>query len=130
MSTYKQNPADIFLTEEYFTNGNMQPCGGASSQEVNAQEQEAAFNTELQGNYATRFGQQSQIFQQLTNALNPILAAGPNQQGYSAPEKAAFNSEAITGVGANYANAERAVNSQEAGLGNGGGAGTAQGSGL
>ena len=107
----KDIPSGVSNDGVYEYTGEVNKFGGASEQEQAAQASEASFNTELQGQYATRFNDQQEILQQLTNALSPIVAAGPNQLGYSAPELAALNTEAVSGVGANYANAERAVKS-------------------
>lgn len=56
--------------------------------------------------YQQNFGQQQAIFSSINNALEPILAAGPNQQGFSAAENAALTGAAINSNAAQARNAE------------------------
>lgn len=51
----------------------------------------------------------------LNATLNPIVEAGPNQTGFSAPEEAALNTQAIDSTAGNYANAERKIQTDTAG---------------
>jgi hypothetical protein len=76
---------------------------------------EQSFQTALQNNYNTNFASQQGILANLNQTLAPIAEAGPNQTGFSAPELAALNTQAINTTGANYANAERAIQTQTAG---------------
>jgi hypothetical protein len=69
----------------------------------------------LQQNYATNFGNQQQILKQLNSVLAPIVAAGPDQTGFSPSERAAFNTQAIDTTGAASANAQRAIANETAG---------------
>lgn len=90
---------------------------GASSAETGLEGQEASLASILQGNYATRFASQQQMLGALNSSLTPTLQAGPNQTGFSAPELAAYNTQALNTTGANYANAARALSGQLAGRG-------------
>lgn len=90
---------------------------GASGAEKGLEGQEADLASILQGNYATRFASQQAMLGAINSSLSPTLEAGPNQTGFSAPELAAFNTQAINTTGANYANAAKALNGQLAGRG-------------
>lgn len=65
------------------------------------------------------FGASSNVFNTLTAAYSPIVAAGPNQPGYSLPEKQALDSQAIDATGAAYSSARQAIGEQEASIGGG-----------
>jgi hypothetical protein len=56
--------------------------------------------------YQQNFGEQQGIFSSITKELQPILAAGPNQQGFSAAENAALTGQAINATAANARNAQ------------------------
>lgn len=88
---------------------------GPSGAEKELAGQEQSFSQMLQENYQTQFANQSQVLSTLNHTLTPIVDAGPNQQGYSAPELAAMNTQAINSTGANYKNAAQALNGQLAG---------------
>jgi hypothetical protein len=93
-------------------------CGSSGAQQK-LSAQQAAFFGELQQSYGTEFAGQQQILNTLTNALTPILQAGPGQQGFSPQEAAAINTQIGQGVGANYAKASQALNTQLAARGGG-----------
>ena len=94
-------------------------CGGASNQQVMLEREQAGFYDSLRQEYQQVFGEHQAILGKLTSAFEPILAAGPNQEGFSAPEKQALNTQADEGVGNNYANAAKAVNASIAAEGGG-----------
>lgn len=56
--------------------------------------------------YNTQFGNQQGILSSLTNTLSPILNAGPNQEGFSAAEKAGLTGQAINATAANTRSAQ------------------------
>ncbi len=56
--------------------------------------------------YNQNFGEQQGILSSLTNTLSPILQAGPNQEGFSAAEKAGLQGQAINATAANSRNAQ------------------------
>lgn len=78
----------------------------ATMQEYNAQQQQVF--QENQALYAT-----------VNSVLQPILNAGPNQQGFSQPELNTLNSQAVEGTAENYAGAAKAVNEHLAAEGGG-----------
>jgi hypothetical protein len=93
-------------------------CGASQAQQDTANQQSAFFTT-LMGQASSVFGSASGVFNDLVSAYAPIVAAGPNQQGYSAGELAALNSGAITNVGTQYKNASEAVGENIAAQGGG-----------
>ena len=102
-------------------------CGATSGQEQIGQQQNALFGT-LQQQLSTVFGSSSSVFNDLVNSYSPIVAAGPNQQGFSAAEDASLKSQAITNVGQGYQNVRQTVGEQEAAQGGGNLPGVASGS--
>lgn len=74
-------------------------CGPTGGQ-TNALKSDEAFRNMLTTNYSQVFGQNQALFQNLTSNLGELLAAGPGQQGYTAPELAAKNSQAINDASA------------------------------
>lgn len=93
-------------------------CGSTSGQRSVAQGQTNLFNT-LTNQAKTEFGDSSAVFQDLNNTFAPIVAAGPNQQGFSAVEDAALKSAAITSTGEAYRHAAQAVKENNAAIGGG-----------
>lgn len=95
-------------------------CGATTAQKQIAGSQQG-FMSQLDAAFGQNFGKQSDLYQNLTRSLTPTLNAGPNQQGFSAEENAALNTNAINTTGANYRNAAQAVGGQLAGRGDGSG---------
>jgi hypothetical protein len=58
------------------------------------------------------YGQRTAITSALTSAFTPILNAGINQEGYSAGEKTALNTQAEEGVAGAYQQASAALGSK------------------
>lgn len=100
---------------------------GPSSQEQQLANQGQSFSEMLQGNYGTLFGDQQGVLNSINKSLSPILAAGPSQQGFSAQERAALNTQAINSAGAASRNAQQAVGNFTAGQGGGGSTGILSG---
>lgn len=80
-------------------------CGPSGAQKSLAGEQASFFN-DLMASYQQNFGQQQAIFSSINKALEPILEAGPNQQGFSAAENAALTGAAINSNATQARNAE------------------------
>src|SRR5579863_1274728 len=76
------------------------------------------FKTATQQGQA-EFGAADTEFNDLTKAMNPIVAAGPDQPGWSAAESNAINSQTINQTAAAYKNAAVAVKGDIAGQGGG-----------
>lgn len=92
---------------------------GASDQQTEIQNAQIDFMQTLQSEYSTVFGENQGILKSLTASFEPILAAGPNQQGFSVPELKSLESTAKEGVGQNYAQAAKALGDQQAAAGGG-----------
>ena len=80
--------------------------------------QSSLFNTAVQQGQA-EFGATNKEFNDLTNTMNPIMEAGPDQLGFSAQQEAAINANTIDTTAAQYKNAATAVKSDIAGQGGG-----------
>lgn len=68
---------------------------------------------------STVFGNASSVFQSLQSAYAPIVAAGPNQQGFSGAENAALNTQATEGTAQEYSQAAKQVGTAAAAAGGG-----------
>jgi hypothetical protein len=110
-----------------FLRGNMLGSCGPSSAESMSQGAQQSLAQEMQANYATRFADQQQVLDRLNQSLSPIVAAGPNQQGFSPEELANLNTQAINTTGAAARNATQATQTSLAGRGGGGDSGLVSG---
>jgi hypothetical protein len=84
---------------------------GPTSAQIELQTEQASFYKEMTKDYATQFAGQQAILGTLTSAWAPILAAGPNQYGFSAAQDATLRAQAVEGTAQTYQQAEQAVNS-------------------
>lgn len=100
---------------------------GPSFQEKAIANDSQNFSTALQQNYGTLFSNQQNVLNTLNRSLSPITSAGPNQQGYSAQELAALNTQAINSAGAANKQAMQAARTFGAGQGGGGTSGLTSG---
>jgi hypothetical protein len=100
---------------------------GPSSQENAIANSNQSFANLLQGNYNTLFGQQQGVLNSINRSLSPILAAGPNQHGFSGDTLAALQTQAINNAGATNRNAQQAARTYGAGEGGGGTSGLTSG---
>ena len=107
------------IDEFYNYKGPVALTCGASAQQTQVEAAQQSFYTQLQSQATAEFGAASGVFQGLMATFAPIVAAGPSQQGFSQQENANLNSQAITQVGQNYANAKAAVGNAEAAEGGG-----------
>ena len=92
---------------------------GPSSQENSLQSSSGAFSTQLMNNYSQLFSQQQGVLKGLNASLNPIVAAGPSQNGFSGATVNALDTQAINNAGAAAKNAEQAARTFGAGQGGG-----------
>lgn len=93
-------------------------CGADPAQkEIGAKQNQ--FFDQMTGQAQQIFGNDSTIFKDLMGAFAPIVAAGPNQQGFSAPELANLKSQAITNSGTAARNVKQAVGESQAAFGGG-----------
>jgi len=93
-------------------------CGASSQQKQIEQAQSNYYNT-LTQQANQIFGYASSIFNELQSTFAPILAKGPNQEGFSDAEKQNLNNEITNDTGSSYKKAADAVNSQLAAQGGG-----------
>lgn len=93
-------------------------CGATSSQNQIENQQQSFYSTMI-GQAQQVFGNSSTVFNNLMSTFQPVVAAGPSQQGFSPTELSALNSQAITSVGQGYNNAKEALGDQLAGAGGG-----------
>jgi hypothetical protein len=93
-------------------------CGASESQKQIGQQQ-SQFFTAMQAQAQQIFGASSKIFSDLTSAFEPILSAGPGQEGYTVPQKSALQSRAITETGEAYRHAQQAAGERIAASGGG-----------
>lgn len=88
-------------------------CGATGAQNSIEQSQQGYYNT-MMNQAQSVFGNSSKVFNDLVNTYSPVVAAGPNQQGYSPAELSAMNSSAITNAGNAYKNQKQALGDQAA----------------
>ena len=92
---------------------------GATQQQTNLSNEQNAFYSQLTQQDATTFGEDQGILKQVQSAYSPILAAGPNQNGFSQAETDSLNTSATEGVASSYAGAEKALHENQAATGGG-----------
>lgn len=93
-------------------------CGASQGQKDVGQQQTSLFNQLTQQSQQV-FGNSSTVFNDLISSFAPVVAAGPNQEGFSQGEKSNLDSQAITNTGQAYKNASQAVRESEAAVGGG-----------
>lgn len=93
-------------------------CGATQGQKDVANQQGDLFKT-LQGQASSIFGADNAIFSKLMGSFAPIVAAGPNQNGFSNSEDQNLRSQAITNNGTGFRNANTAVKEANAAVGGG-----------
>lgn len=99
--------------------GPVAQCCGATQGMQNIANQQSAFSQQLVNQATSIFGSASTVFNDLLKTFTPTVAAGPNQQGFSAAENANLTARAINDTGQAYKNAKSAVGNAEAAQGGG-----------
>lgn len=74
-------------------------CGPTSDQNESLLA-DRSFQATLKNSYANEFGDNMALMKNLETNLGQITAAGPGQQGYTAPELASMNSQAVNAAAA------------------------------
>lgn len=92
---------------------------GASTEQKQIEQKQSGLLDQMMNQSQEVFGDSSAIFKDLQSAFSPIVAAGPNQKGFSLPEESALKSGAITNTGQAYRNASQAVREANAAVGGG-----------
>lgn len=77
------------------------------------------FYKQAQAEANTAFQEQQGMIAQFQSIYDPILAAGPNQKGFSAAEEENLNAQTVEGTAENYAGALKALNKNLAAEGGG-----------
>lgn len=95
--------------ESFEYEGTLALCCGSTAAQTAALNNQTSLTSQMTSQAATEFGNASTVYNDLVNSLSPTVAAGPNQQGFSAAETSAMNSQAITNAGASYKNAKAAT---------------------
>jgi hypothetical protein len=108
---------DVVEQEGFLYEGPVEKCCGASSQQNAIEASQANYYNVLTQQAQQEFGQASTVFNDIYAAMSPIVAAGPDQQGFSQPELQNLNSTAIQGTGQAYSGAAESVRQQEAAQG-------------
>jgi len=103
----------------YWYEGPVSLAKGASAGMESLANEQAAFTSQLMGDYAVQFAGQQAILNTLQSTLNPIISAGPNQMGFSAAQLANLNAGAVQGTGQQYAGAKKALAEQQSAAGGG-----------
>jgi hypothetical protein len=93
-------------------------CGATSAQDQLQQEDMETLQ-QYDQMQQQQYANQQQLYATVNSVLQPILKAGPSQQGYSAGEFNNLNAQAVEGTAENYQGAAKAVNEQLAGEGGG-----------
>lgn len=92
---------------------------GPTAAQTNLSNEQAAFYQEGTQQAQQTYAEDQQLQKQFTDIYSPILAKGPNQEGFTAGEKENLDSEAVEGTAENYQGAARAVNEKLAAEGGG-----------
>lgn len=93
-------------------------CGPDQAQ-TQLEQNQAEFYGQLRQQDQTLFGEDQGILTQLQSVYAPVLAAGPNQYGFSDAEDTLLNSQATEGVAQNYRAASTALKEEQAAEGGG-----------
>jgi hypothetical protein len=104
---------------DFISNKPVSGACGTHGAEKAAAAQQTSFTNSMLSQATSVFGADSSVFNAMSSAYSNLLAAGPQQQGFSAAELSSMNSQAITN-GANQARfIEAGAKSGEAGFGGG-----------
>jgi hypothetical protein len=82
---------------------------GATQQQMQLEQEQAAFYQTATQEAQTTFGEQQALHQQIKAIYDPILAAGPSQEGFSEAEKANLEAQTVEGTAQNYKAASQAL---------------------
>lgn len=100
---------DLLEEESYEYCGRVALCCGASPAQTAALGTQTSLTNQILNQGQQVFGSSSKVFSGLVNTMAPTVAAGPNQEGFSAAENANLESQAITENGQAYKNAKAAT---------------------
>jgi hypothetical protein len=89
----------VYKARIRFTN-----TGGNQSAANANQAAQASFYNTLTANYQATYGKWTALTNSLNAAIQPIIAAGPGQYGYTPAENASLNAGVVNTAAGNYAN--------------------------
>lgn len=110
---------NVLEHEFYEYTGPVARCCGPSSQMKQINQQVQSFATNQIDNAAQIFGDASQIFNTLNGAYSKIIAGGPSQEGWSAAESNAVNSQIIDQAAVSARNEKAAAGNAISAIGGG-----------
>lgn len=85
---------------------------GATGQQKQISDEQNAFYQEMTSEYKTVFGEDQSILKNLTDTFSPILAKGPNQEGFSPEEKAPLQTQINETSADNFRQSSDALDSE------------------
>src|SRR5277367_3974072 len=97
------------FVEAYEYTGPVELCCGPSGQEESEASSLQALSQSLTAAFNQNLASQTGVLKNINSILTPIASAGPSQQGESAQELAAENTQAINSTGAATRNAVQAT---------------------
>jgi hypothetical protein len=92
---------------------------GPSAAQENLSDEQAAFYQQATTQSQQTYAEDQKLQQQFAAIYDPILAKGPNQQGFSTQELQGLDAQAVEGTAENYQGAAKAVNEHLAAEGGG-----------
>jgi len=92
---------------------------GPTAAQTNLSNEQASFYQEATAQSQQTYAEDQKLQQQFSSIYSPILAKGPNQQGFSSQEEQDLNAQAVEGTAENYQGAAKAVNEKLAAEGGG-----------
>jgi len=92
--------------------------GGPSHAMENVASHQQSLADSLFANYQERYADQTDLLKSLRNSYMPLVAAGPNQQGFSSPVLATLNTQILNSGAAAARNARQAAGNFTAGQNN------------
>ena len=119
--TYQWRDNGYVLVDEdgFDYSGPVDLCKGASAAQDSLAASQTSFYNQMVSDTNSQFANQQAIQSSLNKALEPIVAAGPNQFGFSNAQVQNMNSTATTGVATSYANAKKGLQNSQAAQGGG-----------
>jgi hypothetical protein len=109
----------VIYRENYDYKGPIMLCKGPTVEQNAIANNMASTYNSLINAFNVTFGGQQAILSSLTNAAKGIVAAGPNQYGFSPAEEAVLTTQAIGQTAATFTESQRALNQQLAARGGG-----------
>ncbi len=92
---------------------------GASGQQTSLANSQQAFYDTMTKDYSQQFANQTAVLNAVNASVQPVIAAGPNQYGFSPAETNVLNSQAIQGTAQQYNQAQKALQQRQAAEGGG-----------